>query len=113
MCGNKGTVYVDKFTPEGKIVRTTKLLTDVRDQTGRYTGPTRSFGEPPAEGLLVAESLPEVSTDARDYFVNFINAMQKKEDLLVKPEQIRTVLAVMEAVRESGATMKSVQFEGS
>ena len=110
MCGNKGAMYVDKFRPEGKIVRTTKLLTDVRNQAGQYTGPTRSFGEPPKEGLLVTEDLPQVTTTARDYFVNFINAMQSKEEFLVKPEQLRTVLTVMEAVRESGETMKSIHF---
>jgi predicted dehydrogenase len=110
MCGNKGSLHVDKFKPEGKIVRTTKLLTDVRNQAGQYTGPTRSFGEPPKEGLLITEDLPRVSTAARDYFVNFINAIQGKEDFLVKPEQIRTTLTVMEAVRESGKTMKSIQF---
>ncbi|MDR0562882.1 MAG: Gfo/Idh/MocA family oxidoreductase [Spirochaetaceae bacterium] len=109
MCGNKGSMYVDKFEPEGKIVRTAKLLTDVRNQAGRYTGPTRSFGEP-EEGLLLTEGLPHVSTAARDYFVNFINAMQGKEELLVKPEEIRTVLTVMEAVRESGRTMQSIPF---
>jgi predicted dehydrogenase len=110
MCGNKGTLYVDKFKPEGKIVRTTKLLTDVRNQVGQYTGPTRSFGVPPEEGLLVTEDLPQVSTATRDYYVNFINAIQGKEDFLVKPEQIRTTLSIMEAVRESGKTMKSIQF---
>jgi predicted dehydrogenase len=84
-------------------------LTDVKNQAGRYAGPTRSFGEP-EEGLLVTEDLPRVSTAARDYFVNFINAVQGKEELLVKPEEIRTVLTVMEAVRESGKTMRSIQF---
>lgn len=109
MCGNKGSMYVDKFEPEGKIVRTTKLLTDINNQAGRYTGPTRSFGEP-EKGLLVTEDLPHVTSAARDYFVNFINAIQGKEDFLVKPEQIRTMLTVMEAVRESGKTMESIHF---
>lgn len=52
MSGNKGTAYVDGFEPEGKIVRTTELLTNVRgSRTMTAAGPTRSFG-PPAPGKL-------------------------------------------------------------
>jgi scyllo-inositol 2-dehydrogenase (NADP+) len=110
MYGNKGSLYVKGLhEPQGKIVRTTKLLTDVKNEANQYCGPTRSFGHP-EEGLIITQDLPQVSFNARDYFVNFINAMQGKEEILVKPEELRFVLTVMEAVRESGKTMKSIQF---
>jgi len=110
MFGDKGSMYIDGLDePQGKIVRTIKLLTDVKNDAGQYCGPTRSFGQP-EEGLIVTENLPQISYSARDYFVNFINAIQDKEDFLVQPEDLRTVLTVMDAVRESGKTMKSIQF---
>ena len=110
MCGNKGSIYVDDFEPEGKIVKTAKLLSDMTDAEGRYTGPTRSFGQP-ENGLIVTEELPLVSTDTNDFYRNFVRAVQGKEKLLVKPGEIRRVLAVLDAVRESAQTMKSVDFE--
>lgn len=110
MFGNMGSMYVDNFEPEGKIVRTTGLLTDVTDTEGRYCGPTRSFGFPD-EGLIITEDIPFVSTDATDYYRNFVSTMEGDEDILVKPREMRRVLSVIEAVWESARTMQSVAFE--
>lgn len=110
--GTKGSALIDDFAANGKIVRTAHLLENV---PGRITmtaaGPTRSFG-PAAPGLLTEEPLPEVIVSHRDYFVHFIQAYAGKEELLIKPEQVRRVLAVMEAVRESAKTGEAVRHIG-
>lgn len=111
MGGNKGTAYVDGFEPQGKIVRTTHLLTNVRgSRTMTAAGPTRSFG-PPLEGTIVTEDLPKVTTNHRDYFENYKNAYLGKEEFLVKIPETRRVLKLMEAVRESARSGRSVEFE--
>lgn len=111
MSGNKGTAYVDGFEPEGKIVRTTELLTNVRgSRTMTAAGPTRSFG-PPASGKIITEDVPKVNTCHRDYFENYKKAYYGEEDFLVKIPETRRVLAVMDAVRKSAETGKSVDFE--
>lgn len=113
MSGNKGTAYVDGFEPTGKIVRTTKLLTNVSgSRTMTAAGPTRSFG-PPVPETLAIEEIPEVYTCHRDYFENYIKAYSGEEDFLVHILETRRVLALMEAVRESARTGKSVDFECS
>lgn len=73
-------------------------------------GPTRSFGNP-REGLIVTETLPEVHTCHRNYFENYIRAWHGEEDFLVRIPEVRRVLALMEAVRESAKTGKSIDFE--
>lgn len=109
--GNKGTAYVDGFEPQGKIVRTTHLLTNVKgSRTMTAAGPTRSFG-PPLEGALITEELPEITSNHRDYFENYKKAYIGKEEFLVKIPETRRVLKLMEAVRESARTGKSVVFE--
>lgn len=111
ICGNKGCAYVDGFYPEGKIVRTSHLLTNVSGKrTMTAAGPTRSFG-PPAEGTIITEELPSVSTKHEDYFENYKKAYYGKEEFLVKIPETRRVLALMEAVRKSSRTGKSVDFE--
>ena len=111
MSGNKGTAYVDGFEPEGKIVRTTELLTNVRgSRTMTAAGPTRSFG-PPAPGKIITEDVPKVNPCHRDYFENYKKAYYGEEDFLVKIPETRRVLAVMDAVRKSAETGKSVDFE--
>lgn len=109
--GNKGTAYVDGFSPEGKIVRTTHLLQNVGGKrTMTQAGPTRSFG-PPSPGTIVTEELPYANTTHENYFENYVKAFNGEEDFLVKIPQTRRVLAIMEAARESSRTGKSVDFE--
>lgn len=109
--GNKGSAMIDGFGGEGKIVRTAHLLENVPGKiTMTAAGPTRSFG-PPEPGLLLEEALPEVHVDHRNYFEHFLKAFNKEEEIIVTGEQVRRVLQVMDAVRESAKTGKAIQFE--
>lgn len=111
--GNKGGMYADKFDPQGKVVRTTRLLENAaedQDKSAKSYGPTRSFGVP-EPGLIVTEDIPHVECEQKDYFRNYFNALEGKEEFLVKIPEVRRVLAVMEACRKSAETMKSIDFE--
>lgn len=111
--GNKGSMVIDKFDPTGAIVRTTHLLENVaddQDKSAKSYGPTRSFGVP-EPGLIVSEPLPAVNVEQSDFFVNYFKALAGEEEMLVKPAEVRRVLRVMEACRESAATMRSIDFE--
>ena len=111
--GNKGSMNVNKFDPEGAIVKTAWLLQNVnedQDKSAASYGPTRSFGIP-APGLIISEPLPAVKTDHSDYYVNYFKALDGEEEMLVKPEEVRRVLCVMEACRESARTKRSIDFE--
>ncbi|WP_099466943.1 Gfo/Idh/MocA family protein [Konateibacter massiliensis] len=109
--GNKGSMFVDGFEPEGQIVRTSKLLENVPGKTTMTAaGPTRSFGPPP-EGRIVVEELPKVEAEHKMFFDNFIKAMNGEEEFIVMPEEVRRVLCLMEAVRESAKTCRTVDFE--
>lgn len=111
MGGNKGTVYTDGMNPVGKIVTTSSLRTHSPERRAAMNyGPTRSFGPAP-EGLLLTQPIPDVDCDHLDYFRNYINAYEGKEEFIIKIPEVRRVLALMEAVRESAATGKSVEFE--
>ncbi|HIS46248.1 MAG TPA: Gfo/Idh/MocA family oxidoreductase [Candidatus Scybalocola faecigallinarum] len=111
--GNTGSMYVDKFDPQGKIVRTTRLLENVakdQDKSLASYGPTRSFGVP-EPGLIVTEDLPSVNSEQSQFFVNYFKAVRGEEEFLVTIPQVRRVLAVMEACRKSAQTMESIVFE--
>lgn len=111
LSGNRGTAYLDGFEPEGKIVRTTHLLTNVKgERTMTAAGPTRSFGPPPA-GTLVTEPIEIATTTHADYFKNYCKAAHGEEPFLVKIPETRRVLKLMDAVRESGRTGRTVDFE--
>lgn len=109
--GTTGSAMIDGFAGEGKIVRTAHLLENVPGKiTMTAAGPTRSFG-PPEPGLLYEEALPKVTVAQKDYFVHFLKAFKGEEQLVVRTEQVRRVLRVMEAVRESARTGEAIRFE--
>lgn len=109
--GDTGSMYCDGFEPVGKIARTTRLLKNVPGKTTMTaSGPTRSFGPPP-EGVLITEDLPKVNFEHIMFFENYLNVLAGKEEFLVKIPEVRRVLAVMEAVRESARTGRSIDFE--
>ena len=108
--GNTGSAMIDDFGGNGRIVRTEHLLENVPGKiTMTAAGPTRSFGPPPP-GLLKEEPLPEISVTHRDYFVHVIRALRGEEELKIKPEEVRKVLVVMDAVRESARSGDAVRF---
>ena len=109
--GNTGSAYVDGFFPQGKIVRTAELLQNVSGKrTMTAAGPTRSFG-PPREGLIQTEELPRVHTEHRDYFRNYVKAWHGEGEFLVKSEEVRRVLDLMETARRSAKEGCSIEFE--
>ncbi len=109
--GTKGSAVIDEFGGDGEIIRTSHLLENVPGKiTMTAAGPTRSFG-PPSPGLLSHEALPEVDVSHRNYFEHFLKAFYREEEVVVKPEEVRRVLSVMEAVRESAKTGKAIAFE--
>ena len=109
--GDKGSAYSDGFDPEGKVARTTRLLTNVPGTiTMSASGPTRSFG-PPQPGVLVTEELPKASTEHKMFWENYYKAVNGEEEFLVRPEEVRRVLCLMDAVRKSGETHQTVDFE--
>lgn len=111
VAGNGGTAYVDGFEPTGKIVHTTELLTNVPGKiTMTKAGPTRSFGPPPA-GRIATEDLPRVDVSHRMYFDAYRDYVLGRGELAVKPEQVMELLRVVEAVRLSGKTHRSVDFQ--
>lgn len=111
MGGDTGSAVIDDFSGEGKIIRTAKLLENVPGKiTMTAAGPTRSFG-PAAPGLLKEEPLPAVDVSHRDYFVRFLKVFDGEETVVVTPKQVRRVLCVMEAVRESARTNEAIRLE--
>jgi len=110
--GDKGTAYSDGFAGIGKIAKTTQLLENVEKKTTMtHSGPTRSFGTP-QPGVLVTEELPHVECNHKMFFEDYISALIEDRDFLVKTSEVRRVLSLMEAIRESAETGQVVMFEG-
>lgn len=106
--GDAGTLQIDDFGCGGKIVRA--KTSEMHWESGIvYTvaGPTRTMAPRPKE-TIEEIALPDVQTDARDYYRNFRDADLGKTELIVKPEEALRVMRVIDAVFESARTHTSI-----
>lgn len=98
----EGTLVVDNWECEGRIVKA-KTVEFNWEEGIVYTaaGPTKTMAPRPKE-TTEELPLPEVEVDCRDYYRNFVAAVEGREELIVKPEQALRVMRVIDAAFESG-----------
>lgn len=106
---NEGTAVINDWECNGKMVVLNEDSEMAWEEKIVYTaaGPTRSMAPRPVETTKEIP-LPKVDMHWSDYYRNVIAAIDGKEELIVKPEQILRVLKVLDAIFESGRTHKSV-----
>jgi scyllo-inositol 2-dehydrogenase (NADP+) len=110
VCGDKGTIVINSFACDGNLYTTSELITKLPPRiVENPAGPTRSF-LPVPPGKLLVKPLPEVHTDWSEFYQNYIDVMAGKAEFVVRPEQVRRVLAVVDAAFRSGETKQSVSF---
>lgn len=110
VAGDKGTAIVQSFACDGNIYTTSELLTKLPPKiVPNVAGPTRSF-IPLPPGKLLVNDLPEVHTDWLDFYRNYLDVMNGEAEFAIKNEQVRRVLAVIDAVFLSSETRSSIRF---
>lgn len=110
--GDKGTMIVENLGgTQGSIYRTGKTLEKLPAEIAETeAGPTRQFIPVPPGGIL-EETLPEIKTDALDFYRNFCDVLNGKAEFKVKISEVRRVLKVMEQAWESSRTGRAIAFE--
>ena len=110
LCGSKGIAVINTFACDGEVYTTSELVTKLPPRiVENPAGPTRSFLPTPPGKILVGP-LPEVETDWCDFYRNYVAVLNGEAEFVVQPEQVRRVLAVLQACFESAKTMQSVPF---
>ncbi|MGL5258577.1 MAG: Gfo/Idh/MocA family protein [Lachnospiraceae bacterium] len=106
--GKKGTLQINDWECNGSIVRANQFNV-VFDEGIVYTaaGPTRTMA-PRAEHTLETIALPEVATDATDYYRNFHKATTGEEALFVTTNDMLRVMKVIDTAFESSELKKSI-----
>lgn len=109
--GDKGTMIVNSFACDGKILRTGKLLDKLPSKiVETEAGPTRQFAPVPPGGI-VEEPLPKVESSWLDFYENFTEVLNENAELKIKISEVKRVLAVMEHAWHSSETGEAVTFE--
>jgi predicted dehydrogenase len=110
--GDGGTLVIDDFECRSggytKPLATNTPIAPVVVMTA--AGPTRMMAPRPPESKEDF-ALPKVHCDWTELYQNLADAMNGRAELIVKPEQVRRVLQVLEALFESAKSGKSMETD--
>lgn len=101
--GDAGSMQIDSFACDGQIIKDKVRLAEwSSNYVSTEKGPTRTMAPRPKETLEFKE-LPGVDgeTDPLDLYRNVLNVMDGKEELYVTHHDVRRVMQIIEACRES------------
>lgn len=108
--GDQGTIRVETFMDEGCM---TILKQAAKHSSGPLVdtgaGPTRTFGKV-GNVEVYRSALPDPGVDWLDFYRNVRAVIEDGAELIVKPEEARRVMKVMEAGFESDRTGMPVLF---
>ena len=107
--GTKGTAMIKDWSLEGGIVGVGALEGDAKPIVAG-AGLTKTMA-PRTEAGEVHLPLPLVKADVRDFYRNFVAVTQGLEAPLVKNDEVRRIMLLMEAAFESHRTGQVVAFE--
>lgn len=110
MMGEKGTAVINDWSMNGKIVRARSKNENDAIPVKTAAGLTKTMA-PRTEKTIITMDLPKVQTDISDYYLNLIDAIKGKTEIIVKHEEVMRVMKVMEAAFESDRLDKVVNFE--
>jgi len=111
VCGDGGAIVVEGWDCKGRITHAKDFQMSWEQEVVQTEGgPTRTMAPRPKE-TLEELPLPEVQTDWTDYYHNILAVLDGKEELIVKPEEVRKVVQVMTAIFESNATGNSIKID--
>jgi len=110
VCGDGGAIVIDDMSCKGRVTHAKDFEMKWEEEVVQTEGgPTRTMAPRPKE-TLEELPLPEVKTDWAEYYHNVLAVLDGKEELIVKPEEARRVIQVMEAIFKSSETGEAIKL---
>ena len=102
MCCEDGTAIVEDWSCKGKIVKLNNNQELVWDDVIVYTeaGPTRTMAPRPVE-TTDEINLPNVDPKWSSFYLNIIDVLDNKAELIVKPEQCLRTMEIIDYIFEA------------
>ena len=105
-----GTALIQNWNEQGKMVYVTDRQHNDAVPVRTAAGLTKTMA-PRTKDTFSEQPLPQVQADIRDFYRNVMAAIEHKAEPVVKLEQVKRVMLLMEAVFRSAQMHQSVPFE--
>lgn len=112
IAGDTGTFIINTMFDEGMLYRSKSYLEKLPETVQETkAGPTRAMAKRAEDQLDVSE-IPIGNPEWSHFYMNYLEALNGREELIVRNSQVKKVLILMDAIRESSETKKSVVLSG-
>ncbi len=102
--GDGGALIIEDWDCNGQVIKADNCILEWEQEVVQTAaGPTRSMAPRPKETLEFLP-LPEIETEWAMYYRNVIAAIEGKEELIVKTDEVMRVFKVIEAAFKSDET---------
>ena len=105
-----GTALIQNWNEQGKMVYVTDRQHNDAVPVRTAAGLTKTMA-PRTKDTFSEQPLPQVQADIRDFYRNVMAAIEHKAEPVVKLEQVKRVMLLMEAVFRSAQMHQSVPLE--
>ena len=111
MSGEHGTAVIKSFDCDGEIVKA-NLIKMEYEPSIIYTGsgPTKTMSPRPKETIETIPLPTDVDSDIHNLFRNFLDVIDGKAERIIKLDEVRRVLEVIEAIFRSAETGKTIEL---
>lgn len=101
--GENGTVSIERWTMEGKIVMVSDWQNRDAVPVVTAAGVTKTMA-PRTSDTIKEYPLPRIELDVRDFYRNFVKTIRGEDTQIVTHKQVMRVMKLMEAIRLSAET---------
>ncbi len=101
--GENGSAVIENFKRDGKIVMVSDWENRDAVPVNTAAGLTKTMA-PRTADTIQEYPLPTVQSDIHDYYYNMANVVRGTETPIVKPEEVKRVFRLMEAIIKSHET---------
>jgi predicted dehydrogenase len=108
--GTNGTAIIRGFNLKGEIVCASGIPEGTVIPVETAAGLTKTMA-PRSKETIHTEELPAVESDIDDYYKNVMAAIEGREEIIVKLDQVQRVMRLMEAIFESSEKGEVIHFE--
>ncbi|WP_099221692.1 Gfo/Idh/MocA family protein [Listeria costaricensis] len=110
VCGKIGTAVIEDYELHGRYITLNGKLAKEAQPIETGAGLTKTMA-PRNDGSTTEFSLPYVQTDVTDFYRNFVEVIDGHAEPVVKNEEVRQVLHLIELAFQSAATNQVILIE--
>lgn len=109
MTGSTGTAVIEDFDLHGEYVTLEGELAQDAIPVEAGAGFTKTMA-PRTDNSVITHPLPQIPTDVRDFYRNFVAWIDHKEEPIVKNSEVMETMSVISKIFESAKLNKVITF---